>query len=222
MKKIIYLLTAVIFIICAEIPSYARPQAALPLCNQKLFEEERIYEDFLRLHIRANSDSTEDQALKLKVRDSVLRYVGELFAPDKPSDKQEAVKIVRDALSAIKSVCEETLAENNSEYAVSVKLAYELFPYKSYENFFLPEGIYEALIIEIGEGTGSNWWCVVYPEVCLSGSAECSVTINTDLISEKYRIASDEKAENESTVVIKYDIWLVKFIKDIFGSGEKT
>lgn len=127
-----------------------------------------IRSDTLRLHIIANSDSEFDQELKLKVRDGVLELTGELFA--EVSGKTEAEALAKYSSDDIKAAAEEVIAENGADYEVNVEVVEMWFETRSYDGFTLPAGDYDAVRIIIGAGEGHNWWCVMYPQLCLPGA----------------------------------------------------
>lgn len=129
-----------------------------------------IKNNTLRLHIIANSDSEFDQELKLKVRDKVLEYTGELFA--EVSGKTEAEKLAKHSFDEIKKIAQEVIAENGADYAVSVEITDMWFETRTYDEFTLPAGDYRAVRIIIGAGEGHNWWCVMYPPLCIPGAKE--------------------------------------------------
>ena len=128
----------------------------------------QVKTDTLRLHIIANSDSDFDQELKLRVRDRVLEYTGGLFA--EASGKTEAEALAKYSASDIKAVAEEVIAENGADYSVSVEITNMWFETRTYDGFTLPAGDYDAVRIIIGAGEGHNWWCVMYPPLCLPGA----------------------------------------------------
>ena len=121
--------------------------------------------DTLRLHILANSDTPGDQALKLQVRDAVLETVTTLTAGART--KQEAVAAVQAALPRLKAIAEQTV---QGRQAVAVRLEQRAFDAKDYGNFRLPAGEYTALRIELGKAEGHNWFCVLYPALCVGSS----------------------------------------------------
>lgn len=132
-----------------------------------------IRENVLRLHILANSDSEEDQALKLRVRDALLTVSETVFADCK--DEQQAAAAAAENIELFTAVAQAQVYENGYSYPVRVELADTWFETRDYERFTLPAGNYEALRVIIGEGEGHNWWCVMFPAVCLpvaSGEAE--------------------------------------------------
>lgn len=130
--------------------------------------QQGIAEKILRFHVLAASDTKEDQELKLKVRDSVGIYMEENLKG--ALNKSESEEIVRLHLGEIEAVAEQTIKEAGYDYPVTASLAYVEFPEKTYGAYVFPAGTYEALEVVIGEGKGHNWWCVMYPNLCFSGS----------------------------------------------------
>lgn len=127
---------------------------------------EKIRSDVLRLHIRANSDSEADQRLKLKVRDEVLRAGRDIFSG--AENLNEAVEKCTLATEKIQKTAQRVIYENGFSYPVSVEIGRSFFPVKTYENdVTLPAGDYTAVKIIIGSGKGHNWWCVMFPPLCL-------------------------------------------------------
>ena len=127
----------------------------------------------LRLHVVANSDDQGDQALKLQVRDAVLAQAGDLL--EGVSDRTRAEEILSDHLDQLAQAGTEVLAAENCSDPVTVSLADQWFPTKQYDGFALPAGQYRALVVTIGAGQGHNWWCVVFPPLCLTSVTEDSV-----------------------------------------------
>lgn len=130
--------------------------------------QDALAEQVVRLHVVANSDSEADQALKLKVRDAVLAeatpYLDGL-------DRQEALKTLEAQLPALADAAAKVVGEEGYTYPVTVSLREERCPTKRYDDFALPAGEYMALRVQIGSGGGHNWWCVVFPPLCM-GSVE--------------------------------------------------
>ncbi len=129
-----------------------------------------VRSETLRLHIIANSDSDEDQALKLKVRDAVLSATGELFA--EVNGKTEAVAAAEYSSDDIAEIAKKVIIEEGYSYDVQVEITQMWFETRSYESFTLPAGDYSAVRIIIGAGEGKNWWCVMYPALCIPGAEE--------------------------------------------------
>lgn len=126
--------------------------------------------DVLRLHVLANSDSDADQALKLAVRDRVLAEAAGRLAG--VSDRQEAERVLSASLEPLARAGAEAVAEAGYDYPVTVCLENTWFPTKEYDGFALPAGEYRALRVLIGAGEGRNWWCVVFPPLCLGAVSE--------------------------------------------------
>lgn len=120
--------------------------------------------DFLRIHIRADSNSTEDQNVKYVVKNAVVQYLAPFLA--NATSKRLAMQIVQDQLEVVKTVCDSVLYAQGKNYRATVKLCEEQFPDRCYDGVTLKAGVYDALIIELGSGSGNNWWCVVYPPLC--------------------------------------------------------
>ncbi len=139
--------------------------AALPVEG-----EEAIYADVIRLHIIAASDTEEDQTLKLAVRDAVLSVYGSALTSY--PDRDSAAEAAREMLPGIRSLAEQTLREAGCDKPVSVTLTEEEYPTRDYETFSLPAGRYLSLRVLIGEAEGHNWWCVLYPPLCLDAATE--------------------------------------------------
>ena len=138
------------------------------MINRNLAAGNEIRSETLRLHIIANSDSEEDQNLKLKVRDAVLESTGELFA--EVSGKTEAIAAAEYSANDIKAIAENVIASEGFDYSVQVEVTEMWFETRSYEEFSLPAGDYDAVRIIIGNGEGKNWWCVMYPALCIPGA----------------------------------------------------
>jgi stage II sporulation protein R len=143
------------------------------------FSTDPIYSSVFRLHIRANSDTAADQALKLQVRDELLPFTAELFAECNGLD--DAVYVANAEKDAITSHINSTLSDLGVDYKANVRIGREEFPERNYGGEIYPAGEYTALIVELGEGEGENWWCVLFPSLCLSvvkaeESVEASIT----------------------------------------------
>ncbi|MBQ7329481.1 MAG: stage II sporulation protein R [Oscillospiraceae bacterium] len=129
-----------------------------------------LQENLIRLHVVANSDSSEDQDIKLQVKDAVVGYL-QPFVKDF-ANKKQAMEFVADNLSSIQQVANAVLQEQGKEDRAAVYLGSETFDTRHYETFSLPAGVYDSLRIQIGEGNGKNWWCVVFPSLCLPATSD--------------------------------------------------
>lgn len=129
--------------------------------------------EYLRIHVRANSNSETDQAIKYKVKDEVVAFITPYAA--QCTDKQTAIEIIGGITEEIEKVCDRVLRENGFSYTSRASVKQEEFPTRVYGDLTLESGIYDALIVELGSGTGDNWWCVIYPPLCFtSGTASVS------------------------------------------------
>lgn len=158
--------------------------------------QEHLASEVLRFHVLANSDSREDQELKLKVRDAVLDYM-EINMPETDSAKQSE-EWIRKYIDEIEMTGQDVIRENGADYPVSAAVTTCWFPDKSYGDVTFPAGNYEALRIEIGEAEGHNWWCVLYPGLCFMDAANAVVPdegkqkLKNILTEEEYsRITAD-------------------------------
>lgn len=128
-------------------------------------EQAALANSVIRLHVIANSDSAEDQALKLQVRDKILEQADSLYAPG--ADAETARQGIQAHLTRLAQVGQQVVREQGYDYPVTAAVKEVWFPTKRYQGFSLPAGSYTALQVVIGEGSGQNWWCVVFPPLCL-------------------------------------------------------
>ena len=158
-----------------------------------------LAENIFRLHILANSDSEEDQTLKLKVRDSILKYIKTLT--DDMSDKQAVIELSKQ--QDFQEIAEKVIHENGYDYSVNVEIGNFHFPTKYYGNISLPAGNYDALKVEIGESNGQNWWCSLFPPLCFvsisSGviDEEGAEYLKENLSDEEFEIISSSSSDIE-------------------------
>lgn len=146
----------------------AMTAAALCVTAAALQQEQNLLsEKLIRLHVVAASDDPEDQRLKLMVRDAVLEAAMPLL-----EDAENPEAVLTSHLDLFRMTAIETLRQNGSDDAVSVSFGKERFPTRIYDTFSLPAGVYKSLRITIGEGNGHNWWCVVFPSICMSAACD--------------------------------------------------
>lgn len=173
--------------------------------------QSEIASSVVRLHIVANSDSDGDQAVKLEVRDAIIAEFSDcLQTAQSPA---QAEQIMQDNLSRIEAVANRVLKENGYSYQAQASIGETHFPVKHYENITLPPGNYRALRIVLGNGAGQNWWCVMYPPLCFSGSVEGSASqesqamLKSSLGEENYTLITDGADESgELPVQFKFKI----------------
>ena len=131
---------------------------------------EAVRGSVLRLHILANSDAAEDQRIKLLVRDAILKETGTLF--ESADGRADAIAAAEENIQTVKEIAENKLAALGVTQSVQVKVARIFFETRHYENFTLPAGTYDAVQVILGEGAGQNWWCVLYPPLCLPAAVD--------------------------------------------------
>lgn len=160
---------------------------------------DNIEKKVLRLHVLANSDTHEDQELKLKVRDRIISYSGDIFAD--VSDKIEAERLTKKNLFEIKRIAQDEVYKNGYDYSVNVELTNTHFNTRVYNDVTLPAGNYDALRVIIGDGKGKNWWCVMFPPMCLPAAEEkCELSEVLD-DSELEIVSYGEKYELKFKIV---------------------
>jgi len=133
-------------------------------------EETEVYDKVIRLHVLANSDGEEDQALKLKVRDALLAKASALT--ETCADRREAEAAIAAQIEELRVEAEKTLRANGCDKTVSVVIGQEHYPTRVYEGVRLPAGEYCSLRVMIGEAEGRNWWCVLFPPLCVGSASE--------------------------------------------------
>jgi len=173
--------------------------------------EEKIYGDVIRLHVIANSDSDYDQALKLKVRDAVLKTVSSYPAP---ADTSEAYCAIEEHRADIKESAASVLRECGSDDGVEVYFDKETYPVRYYDGFRLPAGEYTSLRVVIGEGGGHNWWCVLFPPLCTAASEKEREDdfLAAGFTTEQYRLI-----ENSSGSKYKVRFKILEILSEVFG-----
>ena len=167
MKKvcIIFLMSSIISLMALGFGGFFENEAPRYALNE---QKQGITGEYLRLHIRADSNKDEAQAVKYKVRDGVVSYLTPLVA--EYDTKTEAVEGLAHHLDGICEVAEGVLQANGFSYGATAEIAVESFPTRVYEGYTLPAGEYTALIICLGRGEGDNWWCVAYPPLCFAAT----------------------------------------------------
>lgn len=135
-----------------------------------LADRQTLNDDVIRFHVVANSDSEADQSVKLQIRDAVNAYLQPIL--EEIPTAQEAKAWLEAHLQELKAVADEVLTENGFSETTDVTLQKEAFTTRGYDTFTMPAGVYDALRITVGDGQGQNWWCVVFPRLCLPAVSE--------------------------------------------------
>ena len=174
-----------------------------------------LSESVFRLHVLANSNNSEDQSLKYKVRDNVLSYMNNLCLNTKT--KKEAMEIAKLHQDEFYKIAKQTIIDNGYDYDVNIKIGVFDFPTKQYGDISFPAGSYDALRIEIGEAKGQNWWCVMFPPLCFvdmtSGIVpdESKKALESSLSSEEEYILINDNKSND----IEFKFKLVEFFQNV-------
>lgn len=142
----------------------------------------------LRMHVLANSNSIDDQRLKIAVKNNILKSTQELFTDC--NNLEESIEIAQSNTELIKASAQEVIKKYNKNYDVKVYVDNEFFDVREYKDFTLPSGNYNTVKIVIGEGKGKNWWCVMYPAVCISA---CSDDFDKALTKEEKKLITSKK-----------------------------
>lgn len=158
-----------------------------------------VTRDSFRLHIVANSDSREDQALKLRVRDRLLTESEELFRNAKT--KAEAQEAAAENLQKLADTASAELREHGCNYPVRAEVTKMYFTTRRYQSYTLPSGQYDALRITIGSGKGHNWWCVMYPSLCLSSDSQRDERAREAFDDGEYRVVREERTEYKFKII---------------------
>jgi stage II sporulation protein R len=186
-----------------------------------------LSDNLVRLHVIANSDSPEDQALKHTVRDAVLDYVRGILKDSNSVDQTRT--LILENIPEITAVAKQTIADAGSSYDVKASLGSYPFPTKAYGDILLPAGDYQALRIVIGNGGGANWWCVLFPPLCFVDVTHGTVPdeIKEDLkkvlTEEEYQLVTS--ADEEADIPVKIKFKIVEMFQDskikLAGAFEK-
>ena len=166
-----------------------------------------ISNSVFRLHVIANSDSSEDQNLKYIVRDNLIHYMNSLT--ENITSKDEAIKIAKEHEQDFYQIAKNTILENGYNYDVKINIGNSYFPTKHYGDISLPAGYYDALKVEIGSASGQNWWCVMFPPLCFVDMStgivpdESKQTIKDNMPDEEYALVSDS---NNPSINFKFKL----------------
>lgn len=174
-----------------------------------------IADSVFRLHIIANSDSTEDQSLKYIVRDNLISYMNSICSDS--NTKSEIIKIANSHKSDFYKIAKQTIIDEGFDYEVTISIGNFYFPTKSYGDISLPSGLYDALEVKIGKAEGHNWWCVMFPPLCFvditSGVVPTSSkdSLKDNLSDEEYNLISN--TDDNSEISFKFKI--IEFFENL-------
>lgn len=178
-----------------------------------------IRSDVLRLHILANSNSEEDQALKLKVRDRVLTAANGIFY--NAQNKDQAIKNAKENIQVIQAAAEDEIQKNGYSYPVSIQICNMYFDVRQYGNLTMPAGMYDAVRITIGEGAGKNWWCIMFPPLCLP-AAEGNTQLNDVMDGEQSDIVEQAPEYTVKFALLDFFDMIKNGILSLFGASDAS
>ena len=177
----------------------------LPLVMLSVFlplhDASAVYDGVIRLHVLAHSDSEEEQALKLLVRDAILLSYSETI--NGGSSKEDAEETLASLLPSIKTLAEETILAAGYTHEVTVSLCQEYYPTREYEGMRLPAGEYLSLRVVIGSGEGQNWWCMVYPPLCTSSAEAGEALSEAGFTPSQVRLLTEDE---DKEYVVRFKI----------------
>lgn len=169
---------------------------------------EDIRQNVLRLHIIANSDSAADQSLKLKIRDKILECSPDIF--EQTTDLDTAIFNTQEKLETIEEIANKIIKENGFSYKAKARIGDSYFETREYDTFTLPAGTYKSLIIDVGKAQGKNWWCVIFPEICLPAASDIS-------LSKTVSTKGVHIAENSNRYILRFkSVEIYEEIKNLF------
>ena len=168
-----------------------------------------ISNSVFRLHVIANSDSEEDQSLKLKVRDALLEYIENIN--DDFTSKEEFIEFANSHIEDFKTIAKQTIENEGFSYDVTVEIGNFYFPTKSYGNVTFPSGNYDGLNVKIGESQGQNWWCVMFPPLCFIDNTSCEMDSSSLEILENNLSSEDISIISETSPDIKFKFKIIEW-----------
>ena len=176
-------------LVCSIFLSFARFDAACEDLRKNVF----------RLHIKANSDSKADQQVKLKVRDAILENSVSLF--DGAKELDDAIVLAQTNIEELTKIANEVLQNEGFDYKATARIGEAFFETREYEEFTLPAGTYESLIIDLGKAQGQNWWCVIFPKLCIDTSIGEKASLEDTASKQSAKIA-----ENKPKYKVKFKV----------------
>lgn len=170
-----------------------------------------LEKNLFRLHIIANSDSEEDQNLKLYVRDNIINYLKKYQF----SNKNELINFLNEHSAELNEVIKSSIVQKGYNYSFTIEIGNSFFPQKKYENIILPSGYYDGLKIKIGKAEGKNWWCVLFPPMCLINESTCELPKESELILENSLSEECNSIVSSDTQKYKFKFKIVDFFNNI-------
>ncbi|NLJ90627.1 MAG: stage II sporulation protein R [Clostridiales bacterium] len=220
-KQLKHLPIIILGLICISISAFMIACISKEYSNKL---QEGIASEIIRFHVIANSDSKEDQELKLKVRDNITNYLEPLL--DGVNSVDEARMVLKDNLPTMERLANETISKNNFSYYATASIENVYFPLRVYGDIALPPGEYESVRIKLGNSSGKNWWCIMFPPLCFVDSTYSLVPDSSKeylkevLTDEEYdEILIEDKAilEDQDTIKVRPKFKIFTFLNDIFN-----
>ena len=166
-----------------------------------------LEKELFRLHIIANSDSKEDQELKIYVRDKVVAYLNSFSF----KSKKGLITYLSNHQDDLQAVIQSAISEKGFSYPSTIEIGNSLYPKKEYRNVMLPSGFYDGLKIKIGNASGQNWWCVLFPPMCLIDESTCKLPEESELILQKNLPAETSSVITSQTPAYKFKFKIIDF-----------
>lgn len=170
-----------------------------------------LEKNLFRLHILANSDSTEDQELKLYVRNKVIDYLHQYSF----NNKSELITFLNNNQLSLQKVIDDAIKEQGYSYTSSFEIENSFYPQKQYENITLPAGNYDGLKIKIGKAEGKNWWCVLFPPMCLINNSTCSLPEESEILLDNSLTAESCSVISSNSSKYKFKFKIIEFINNL-------
>lgn len=170
-----------------------------------------LEENLFRLHIIANSDSEEDQNLKLYIRNNIINYLKKYQF----SSKQDLIKFLTKHEKDLNELIKSSITQKGYDYNFTIEIGNSFFPHKKYENIILPAGYYDGLKIKIGKAEGKNWWCVLFPPMCLINESTCKLPEESELLLEKSLSEESNLVVSSNTQEYKFKFKIVDFFNNL-------
>ena len=170
-----------------------------------------LEKNLFRLHILANSDSTEDQELKLYVRNKVIDYLHQYSF----NNKSELITFLNNNQLSLQKVIDDAIKEKGYSYTISFEIENSFYPQKQYENITLPAGNYDGLKIKIGKAEGKNWWCVLFPPMCIINNSTCSLPEESEILLDNSLTAESCSVISSNSSKYKFKFKIIEFINNL-------
>lgn len=164
-----------------------------------------LHENVLRLHVVANSDCNSDQEVKLEVKDKIVEMSSELFSNSQTIEQTK--QIAQDSITQLTNVANGVIVENGYDYPVNISVKKLDFPTKQYDGFTMPSGVYTSLHVELGQAQGKNWWCVLYPSMCIPTAVQMGDSSTGNCVDEKFSDKQEDMLKQPKKYKVKFALF---------------